>query len=251
MSRVAKRLKHPLQERFSLALDLIALLIDAVSLGLLAFTLFIGNRAIRFFRQSRQAINEAASLLEVIVNALTSRIEVSESVVNDLRSDFATVSRRTAGVETEQARLRANHLQLLRHLQEALTHDRRLILELQQLKTIVVSISQYKAGRDQRPVIIRARAQVALQERDVLSSLTPTERRAVEILAREGPKAAPDLGRRLRKSREHMARLMKRLYFEGYVDRETNRAPFRYKLNDAVRSNLGIPTDSVTEELPD
>jgi DNA-binding MarR family transcriptional regulator len=74
--------------------------------------------------------------------------------------------------------------------------------------------------------------------------LTPTERQTIEILTREGPKAAPDLGRRLKKSREHMARLMKKLYFEGYVDRETNRAPFRYRLNEKVRSNLAA--DSIS-----
>jgi predicted ArsR family transcriptional regulator len=80
----------------------------------------------------------------------------------------------------------------------------------------------------------------------VLSSLNPTERQIIEILAREGPKAAPDLGHRLKKSREHIARLMKKLYFEGYVDRESNRSPFKYALNDKVRSESGLASESIT-----
>lgn len=107
---------------------------DAISVVLLLVTLLIGTKAIRAFRQSKLAVTESASLLGVIVNALTSRIQVSESVVNELRSDFDTISQRSTDVESEQARLRANYLQLLRHLHEALTNDRRLIVELQQLK---------------------------------------------------------------------------------------------------------------------
>lgn len=41
---------------------------------------------------------------------------------------------------------------------------------------------------------------------------------------------------------------MKKLYFEGYVDRESTRAPFRYRLNDKVRLSLGSATESVTEK---
>jgi hypothetical protein len=32
--------------------------------------------------------------------------------------------------------------------------------------------------------------------------------------------------------------LMKKLYLEGYVDRESNHAPFRYKVTDTARSAI-------------
>jgi DNA-binding MarR family transcriptional regulator len=83
---------------------------------------------------------------------------------------------------------------------------------------------------------------------DALAALTPTERHTLEILGREGPKAAPELGRRMRKSREHMARLMKKLYLDGYVDRESNHAPFRYKLNERIGSVLQPSEKTVTAE---
>ena len=81
---------------------------------------------------------------------------------------------------------------------------------------------------------------------NAVAALTQTESQVLEILRREGPKAAPELGHRMRKSREHMARLMKKLYLDGYVDRESNRAPFRYKLNEKVGSMLEHGETSVT-----
>lgn len=84
-----------------------------------------------------------------------------------------------------------------------------------------------------------------------MAALTPTEQQTVEILRREGPKAAPELGKRVRKSREHMARLMKKLYMEGYVDRESNRAPFRYRLNEKVRQTFETGTKAITAAAPE
>jgi DNA-binding MarR family transcriptional regulator len=80
---------------------------------------------------------------------------------------------------------------------------------------------------------------------DFLASLTPTERLTLEILRDEGAKAAPEIGKRLQKSREHTSRLMKKLYMEGYVDRESNRAPFRYRLNEALRSTFESSSNTI------
>jgi len=242
-----EEVKPPFNKSY-LTLDLTMLTIDAVSLCVLLLTLFIGRRAVRAFRQSKQAVTESASLLGVVVNALTSRIQVSESVVDSLRLNMDTLVHRNTGMETEQTRLGSNYLTLLHYMHEALDNDRRLILQLEQIKTRLASIPQNQ--RQQRDIITRNQPQTSSTEQDVFSSLTPTEREIVEILAREGPKAAPDLGHRLKKSREHIARLMKKLYFEGYVDRESNRSPFKYTLNDKVRPGLGLTNESVTEKLP-
>lgn len=198
----------------------------------LIFAVLVGRKAVRAFKQSRQAVSESASLLSIIVNALTSRIESSESVVNNLRSEFESVTDRSAELEGKQSNLQASYLQVLRYLQDILSNDKRLVFELEQLKSRLTSIEQKPVGRSEVPV--QTRAEIPMSGGDILTTLTPTERQTVEILGREGPKAAPELGRRMRKSREHMSRLMKKLYMEGYVDRESNHAPFRYKLNEKV-----------------
>jgi DNA-binding CsgD family transcriptional regulator len=131
-------------------------------------------------------------------------------------------------------------------MQEALTNDRRLIVELEQIKIRLSSFSQNQ--RRDTPVMVRNNVDLSMSAENVLSSLTPTERQILQILADGRAKGAPDLGVRLNKSREHMARLMKKLYFEGYVNRESNRSPFKYTLNDKLRPNLGLAGESINQQ---
>src|SRR5207245_6929336 len=67
------------------------------------------------------------------------------------------------------------------------------------------------------------------------SITTPTELQVLTMLANEGPKSAPEIGRIVGRSREHTARLMKKLYEEGYIRRDQTRIPFRYSLVDRVK----------------
>jgi len=209
----------------------------------------VGLKAVRSFHQSRKAVVESASLLTVIVDALTSRIQRSESALTTLRSEVSTVTRRGDTVEAEQAKLHVAYEQTMHQLQEALSNDKKLITDLEQLKAKLNEIPQRLQTVDGLPR--RENFATVLSEGDLLAALTPTERHTLEILMVEGSKAAPELGKRLKKSREHTSRLMKKLYMEGYVNRESNHTPFRYKLNDGVRSALESAGSQITAERPE
>ena len=229
-------------------MDFITIVFDLVSIALFVIVVFLGFGTVRAFRQSRQAVTESASLLSVIVTALTSRVEASQSLVSDLGVKFEEFDQRTSQLESEQSNIRTNYLQVLRHLQEALSYDKRLIMELEQLKTKLTTIQQPRIVVRNLPS--RDQANPPVLAENVLAALTATERQTLDMLRREGGKSAPELGRRMKKSREHMARLMKKLYLDGYVDKESNRPPFRYKLNDKVGSILGNSEKQVTAEAP-
>ncbi len=82
-----------------------------------------------------------------------------------------------------------------------------------------------------------------------LSSITtPTEMQVLSLLSDKGPLAAPEIGRLVGRSREHTARLMKRLDEEGYVKRDQNRIPFRYSLVDRVRQSFGKTPDPTLQK---
>ena len=70
------------------------------------------------------------------------------------------------------------------------------------------------------------------------SITTPTELQVLTLLAREGPKSSPEIGRAVGRSREHTARLMKTLYEEGYVRRDQSRIPFRYSVVDRLKQTV-------------
>jgi DNA-binding MarR family transcriptional regulator len=227
-------------------LDPFTIAVDAVSAVVLVILVLLAAKAVHAFKQSKQALMESASIISVIVDALSSRIEQSESVVSQVQTEMDGLKTRIGGTEWEEAELRSSNLQLLKRLEEVLSNDKRLVVDLENLKARFASLPP--TGAVAQPLAKRMNLGGVVSEGDILAPLTPTERETLMILNVEGSKAAPELGQRLRKSREHTSRLMKKLYLEGYVDRESNRAPFRYKLSETARSALQPARTAVTEK---
>ena len=73
------------------------------------------------------------------------------------------------------------------------------------------------------------------------SITTPTELQVLTLLAEQGPKSAPEIGKFVGRSREHTARLMKKLFDEGYVRRDQSRIPFRYSTVERVKQSFTKP----------
>ena len=219
------------------------LIANFVPVLLLTATIVTAFLALRGFRQSRQALSESASLITVIVSALISRIETSEDLIVQLRSDINSINARHIDFEKINTSVRTEYVNLLGYVQELLTYDKRFVSELTELKTRLVWLPQTQRNLGSKPGLV-------LRGENIMEALTPTEIQVVKMLSEDGPKAAPELGKRLNKSREHMARLMKKLYLEGYVDRESNHTPFRYRLSEKLRSTLKMDGESQSIMAP-
>jgi septal ring factor EnvC (AmiA/AmiB activator) len=230
-------------------MDALAFTIDTTSVAALLAVCVVGRKTLRAFQQSKLAVTESASLINVIVDALSLRIQRLESATATLRADAKATSRRSDGLEGEQNRLRATSETLTHQLEDMLSTDRQLMLALEGVRSRIDKIPQEKQMLEGLPR--PENVGTVISETDVLAALTPTERRTLEILMTEGAKGAPELGKRLEKSREHTSRLMKRLYMEGYVSRESNHAPFRYKLNDVIRLALQSADSDLKAEQPE
>lgn len=72
----------------------------------------------------------------------------------------------------------------------------------------------------------------------IQSLTTSTELGVLALLDEQGPKSAPEIGRHVGRSREHTARLMKKLLDEGYVLRDQSRIPYRYSLSERVKQGM-------------
>jgi TolA-binding protein len=82
---------------------------------------------------------------------------------------------------------------------------------------------------------------IPIKQDKALASLTPTELSVLEILANEGEKTAPEIKTRVNLTREHTARLMKKLYEEGYLERTIGKIPFAYRIKEEMRKILKKP----------
>jgi DNA-binding MarR family transcriptional regulator len=106
----------------------------------------------------------------------------------------------------------------------------------------VGAATQSAAGHlrvDVEEAALSRRVLAPVQELGTLPSITtPTELQVLTLLANEGPKSAPEIGRVVGRSREHTARLMKKMYEEGYIRRDQNRIPFRYSLVERVKQTF-------------
>jgi len=81
-------------------------------------------------------------------------------------------------------------------------------------------------------------AAIPIRREKALAPLTQTELSALEVLANEGKKSAPEIRSRINLTREHTARLMKKLYEDGYLERDTGKIPYTYSLKDEMRKIL-------------
>ncbi len=79
-----------------------------------------------------------------------------------------------------------------------------------------------------------------------LATLTDTEIEVLEMLSAEGSKTAPEIKDRVQLSREHTSRVMKKLYEEGYVERETGKIPFKYSVKKEMERFLKKPETAKT-----
>ena len=81
-------------------------------------------------------------------------------------------------------------------------------------------------------------AVIPIRRDKAMSQLTDTEISVLEMLVSEGSKTAPEIKERVKLSREHTARLMKKLYEEGYLERETGKIPFKYTVKKEMEKLL-------------
>ncbi len=77
-----------------------------------------------------------------------------------------------------------------------------------------------------------------IRREKAIAQLTETELSVLEMLATEGAKTAPEIKERTELSREHTARLMKKLYESGYLERETGKIPYKYSVKKEMEKFL-------------
>ena len=103
-----------------------------------------------------------------------------------------------------------------------------------------VRLSDLEQKAPQLPAVPEAsfEAVIPIRKDKAIAQLTETELSALEFLSSEGSKTAPEIKERVKLSREHTARLMKKLYEQGYLERETTKIPFKYSVKKEMEKFL-------------
>lgn len=111
--------------------------------------------------------------------------------------------------------------------------------KLTDLEEQVQKLSTAPEARDEQ--LMSAMPVMPIKRDKAMAALTDTEVAVLEFLSAEGPKTAPEIKEKVHLSREHTARLMKKLYEEGYLERETGKLPFKYSVKKEMEKFLKKP----------
>jgi len=71
-----------------------------------------------------------------------------------------------------------------------------------------------------------------------LIKLNNTENKIIRILLSEGAKTAPEIMKEIGNTREHTSRVMKKLWQEGFVERDTHVIPFIYRPTKELENRI-------------
>jgi chromosome segregation ATPase len=94
--------------------------------------------------------------------------------------------------------------------------------------------------KEQKEALIKPILKLPPDQGSNLVKLTRTERQVIQILLSEGAKTAPMIMEAIGKTREHTSRLMKKLWQEGYIERDTNNMPFTYRPTKELKKRVNI-----------
>lgn len=181
---------------------------------------------------SRQLQREAEKLDATAfkVEALSSKVDGTLKKMEDVQKATQTMDARVSIALQDKDSVPSRLEEFGKNVQE--------VINLQ--STFAARISGLDEQVKQLSVTPEANVQAAIPiKRDkALAPLTETELSALEMLASEGPKTAPEIKDRVKLSREHTARLMKKLYERGYLERDTSKIPFKYSVKKEMEALL-------------
>ena len=173
-------------------------------------------------REDRQ--NETIEQLAFQVEAAHSFIERLQSHFRGIESQFKDL---TSFVKTEPTKDEeiAAHVDLIKKEVETLAENQQKFQY--QLAEFEKNAQQIRKEEKSLPLVEASKPS---------TNPTETEQEILQFLMNEGAKTAPEVEERVGKTREHTARLMKKLWQEGYIERDTHRIPYIYRVTENLKN---------------
>jgi DNA-binding MarR family transcriptional regulator len=94
-----------------------------------------------------------------------------------------------------------------------------------------------KVANQPKTIISRkdVEAPIPVKSESILQRLTDTELEVLIMIIEMGEGTVPQIRENIGKTREHTARLLKKLYDNGFIDRNTSGMPYRYSIRKEIK----------------
>ena len=185
-------------------------------------------------------LKRQADRLELIAykaEGSTAKADTSLKRVDSIEKKIAPIERKLKTIPENDASVLSKIAEVLSKIAEVDSKTRSIEATQQTLKTKITEVEEQVQKLSVVPEI-RSEPVIPIRRDKAMAALTDTEVTVLEMLSAEGSKTAPEIKDRVRLSREHTARLMKKLYEKGYLERETGKIPFRYSVKKEMKKFL-------------
>jgi len=181
--------------------------------------------------QAREEYEESRDIVKGIINGFTRQILRLTDAISNFESDAAE-----ANIVANQA-LEASK-EVVEASKSGIDERRILTQKLENTEKSIEEIRKDIQALYKRPPprlqTVPINAPIPLQQKDVLDQLTPTEFNVLSLIDELGEVSVPVIREKIEKTREHTARLLKKLFDKGFIDRNTSSMPYRYHLRKEI-----------------
>jgi hypothetical protein len=213
-----------------------------VSMAFLALTVVTILIYFRRIRQASKAYEEAKNAVEDIVISFDKQLSRHEEqigvAVRRTESQIGRDERLSRRLDEQDQRI-ASGLADLNAKVAGIPDVESVKTSLSDLQQRVEGLSQAQEEWAKRATVIseaQIEAAIPLRRDQALAPLTETELRVLEFISASpsGERTAPEAKQMINLTREHTARLMKKLYEGGYLERRSERTPFAYRVKEEM-----------------
>lgn len=211
-------------------------------------TVGVASLYYRRIRKTQEAYEDAKSVVGDVIISFNKQLERQEERLDAVAQKIDVVSSKSGKIVKEMKHRDGRMVDLTSKIKATLETERKLSTRLKEVdgrigdlvttqKAMLQKIEGFeKKAEREIPVMPEAKIEAAIpiKKERALAPLTETELNLLEILAKEGRKTAPEIRERIKLTREHTARLMKKLYEDGYLERETQKIPYTYRIREEM-----------------
>lgn len=220
-------------------LDVLSLIVTTTAVAGIIFAFSISYRRLKKAQKTYEENYEKnRATISALVTTTQTRLQQQTE-----KMDTAAYEAQAARISTERLGSRIDRLAV--GVETALQASRTVIKHMVATRKQVSTLAKSQQALQEQNALLDARYRGMLPEAEAvtitpasLTNLTATELQVLQILTKEGPKPASELKNIIGRTREHTARLMKKLFNEGYVERDVRKIPFTYNISEKIRKPL-------------
>jgi septal ring factor EnvC (AmiA/AmiB activator) len=200
---------------------------------------------------AKKEYDEAKQLVSNIVLTFRKRVDERNIQVDNILYDVEELQSSIEKRKKNENNFQDNINDIIKSMTSVFTINKKLVDKLVFINTkidelkatdkiLYNSLESFK--KEQKESLQKPILNLPPNQRKSFVKLTRTERQIIKILLSEGAKTAPKIMEELNKTREHTSRLMKKLWQEGYIERDTNSIPFIYRPTKELKKRINIET---------